>query len=79
VVYRSPEWWERVPRPFEATDATFLPAGKPAADADASSPASQEPPTIVNRFLRSTLDIGFGPTMAKAVRKLTSRGQREPQ
>lgn len=79
VVYRSPEWWERVPRPFEATDATFLPAGRPAADADASSPASQEPPTIVNRFLRSTLDIGFGPTMAKAVRKLTSRGPRDPQ
>ncbi|MBW8368988.1 MAG: glycosyltransferase [Arenimonas sp.] len=79
VVYRSPDWWERVPHPFEANDATFLPAGRPGADADASSPASEEPPTIVNRFLRSTLDIGFGPTMAKAVRKLTSRGARDPQ
>lgn len=67
VAYRNPERWAEVPRPFEASDATFLPEGEtPAAVA-----AATEPPSILDRFMRSTREIGLGPTMAKAVRRIT--------
>lgn len=67
VAYRNPELWAEVPRPFEASDAAFLPEGEtPAAVA-----AATEPPSILDRFMRSTREIGLGPTMAKAVRRIT--------
>lgn len=67
VAYRNPELWAEVPRPFEASDAAFLPEGEtPAAVAVAT-----EPPSILDRFMRSTREIGLGPTMAKAVRRIT--------
>lgn len=77
VAYRDRDLWARVPRPFEAADEAFLPAGEPVPAPAPFAPGSIEPPSIVNRFLRSTLDIGFGPTMAKAVRKLASGAPKE--
>ncbi|MBY4597474.1 hypothetical protein K3217_18320 [bacterium BD-1] len=67
VAYRNPELWDAVPRPFEAGDATFLPEG----EAPAAVAAATEPPSILDRFMRSTREIGLGPTMAKAVRRIT--------
>lgn len=67
VAYRNPELWDAVPRPFEASDAAFVPEG----EAPAPVAAGSEPPSILDRFMRSTREIGLGPTMAKAVRRIT--------
>lgn len=67
VAYRSPALWESIPRPFEAGNAAFAAADAPAA----AGPAEPlDPPGILDRFMRSTREIGLGPTMAKAVRRI---------
>lgn len=67
VAYRNPDLWQRLPRPFDATDADFGAQASPAA----AVPDDAGPPGILDRFMRSTRDIGLGPTMAKAVRRIT--------
>lgn len=76
IAYRERDLWDRIPQPFDGRDDDFLPPSDvPAAPGTpVVTPANVEPPTILNRFLRSTLDIGFVPTVAKAMRKLTSGG-----
>lgn len=66
IAYRNPELWSAVPRPFEAGDDAFLPAGAEPVPA----PAEAGPPSILDRFMRSTREIGLGPTVAKAVRRI---------
>lgn len=72
VAYRDRDLWHSIPRPFDASDSAFPIEAEAAAPVAAAAPSSTEPPSILNRFLRSTLEIGFVPTMGKAVRKLKS-------
>lgn len=72
IAYREPGLWARVPHPFEANDAVFVPAGAAEPQASTMTPESSEPPTILSRLFRSTREIGLGATMAKAVRRMAS-------
>lgn len=80
VAYRDPALWERIPQPFASSDAEIVAAAGdiPAA---ANNPATGVPtlrmpakPGIIDKFAWSTLEIGFGPTIGRALRKLA--GQR---
>lgn len=77
VVYRNPELWERVPRPFDASNSRIEGRGE---DVDAARDKSEKAgvptlrmsqnPSLIDKFAWSTLEIGFGPTIARALRKL---------
>lgn len=69
VAYRDPELWKRFPAPFSASDEQICP-GIERNGAEAEKPA-EVPTTLVDRFARSVLDIGFGPSVIKALRKLS--------
>ncbi len=81
IAYRDRDLWQQIPKPFDASDEKFPIANEVAATIEPAQkmPVSLEPPSILNRFLRSTLDIGLGPTMTKAVRRLSSGAGRRPQ
>lgn len=80
VLYRDPALWAAVPCPFEADDKTIrrhagVQATLPPVDADAGwesrfPRAKDGPPSIVDRLARSVLDVGFGPTIGRALKKL---------
>ena len=81
VRYRDPTLWELVPAPFGAGDAEILRHGDSGPPAPASTPGvptlrMSANPGLLDKFAWSTLEIGFGPTMAKALRKLG--GARKP-
>ena len=69
VAYRDPELWHKIPAPFAASDEEIVPG------VSQSTPASEKhnetPTTLVDRFARSVLDIGLGPSVVKALRKLS--------
>jgi hypothetical protein len=71
LAYRDPEMWARFPQPFAASDAELVVA--PTADAVATATPQGLPgdASILDRFMRSSLDIGFRPTLVKAFRKLS--------
>lgn len=75
VAYRDPALWEKIPRPFASSDAEITAAtgDKPAAN----DPGTGVPtlrmssnPGILDKLAWSTLEIGFGPTVGRALRKL---------
>jgi len=68
IAYRDQALWVRVPCPFDASDAAFVPAD--GVELPSPSPEPTEPPTILSRFFRSASEIGLGATMAKAVRRI---------
>lgn len=82
LLYRDPTLWEKLPSPFQAGNAAIrAAAGTDAGTADrlAQSPPALEqryprakdgPPSIVDRFARSVVDIGFKPTVMKALKTL---------
>lgn len=73
VAYRDRTLWDVFPQPFDASDAAILaaaPADATASPAGEAHPATQATPSIVERFVRSSRNIGVGPTMAKAWRRL---------
>ena len=75
VAYRDPALWEKIPQPFASSDAEIMAAAddKPVAN----DPATGVPtlrmssnPGILDKLAWSTLEIGFGPTVGLALRKL---------
>ena len=68
VAYRDPELWAKFPSPFSASDAEVCPTATDASVEPASADSGQ--PTLVDRFARSVLEIGFRPSVMKALRKL---------
>jgi len=75
VAYRAPELWTLIPEPFASNDAAIL--GVAPADAAKDQDADVEL-GILDRFTRSSREIGFGPTLAKAARRLLGgAGQRQ--
>lgn len=79
VAYRDPEFWDRIPQPFASSDAGILEAASdkmPVVNVAAGVPALRMPPNpgILDKLAWSTLEIGFGPTVGRALRKLV--GQR---
>jgi hypothetical protein len=72
VAYRDPELWARIPNPFGARDADFLPPGTAVKATSTLSLETLEPPTILTRFFRSTREIGLGATVVKVVRRIAS-------
>lgn len=75
VRYRDPALWQSVPQPFASCDDEILRQGGGAVTAAGS--AGEVPtlrmspnPGLLDKFAWSTLEIGFGPTLAKALRKL---------
>lgn len=80
VRYRDPALWQAVPKPFDASDDEILRHGS--SSAPAVGDAAQVPtlrmspnPGLLDKFAWSTLEIGFGPTLAKALRKLAGAGR----
>ncbi|TDB29243.1 hypothetical protein ATCM_17225 [Stenotrophomonas sp. ATCM1_4] len=87
VLYRDPALWSSIPSPFDSSDAQISEAagGADSAKADgvvvgedaalqARYPrAKSAPPTIVDRFARSILDIGFGASVAKSLKVLVGK------
>lgn len=78
VAYRDRSMWEVFPQPFDASDEAILAAAPASADANAASGVANGAqagnadvaPTILERFVRSSRDIGVGPTVVKAFRRL---------
>ncbi len=84
ILYRDPALWKALPSPYEASDDQIRGAARKAGGADAAAPAvdaqvaaiaryprsATTPPSIVDRFARSVLDIGFGPSVAKALKMM---------
>lgn len=82
IAYRDRDLWARLPAPFNADDVQIL--GAAGASAQRAAPegafSAPQPPTgVLNRFVRSIRTIGIGPTIRKAVRKITrsNEGSRE--
>lgn len=87
VLYRDPALWSSIPRPFESSDSEISSAAGVSESAPASAESADEvgalqarypransaPPTIVDRFARSILDIGFGASVAKSLKVLMGR------
>jgi len=87
VLYRDPALWSSIPTPFESSDSEISSAagGSESIAADAVVDdqaaalqvryprANDAPPTIVDRFARSILDIGFGASVAKSLKVLVGR------
>lgn len=79
--YREPALWQAIPAPFASSDeqmleqARALKSEEPKAPVTAVEPVLRMPanPSIIDRFMWSSLDVGFGPTLAKAFRKLAMR------
>lgn len=80
VLYRDPALWAAVPSPYESSDAAIrqhtgahaLPAEVVVEESwESRFPRSKDgPPSIVDRLARSILDVGFGPTASRALKKL---------
>ena len=81
VLYRDPALWSAIPQPFSASDEQIRAAAgqeeqgnvvrQEQDDLTARYPrAAGAAPTIADRFARSVLDIGFGPTVTRALKKL---------
>lgn len=79
--YRDPALWERIPQPYAASDQQITEAAGISAEVPAPLVPLDEiesryprennaPPTILDRLARSVLDIGFGATVTKALKKL---------
>lgn len=83
VRYRDPALWQAVPSPFEAGDEEILRHGSAdVAGSAVAARAAQIPtlrmspnPGLLDKLAWSTLEIGFGPTLAKALRKLAGAGR----
>ncbi|GGY14373.1 hypothetical protein GCM10008098_01450 [Rhodanobacter panaciterrae] len=76
IAYRNSELWQIFPSPFDVDDAQILQtAGSEGVmvDSNAPSPAVVSD-GILDRFARSSRQIGLGPTMLKAFRKITRPG-----
>ncbi len=71
VAYRDQAYWARFPAPFAASDAAILQVAAPAAAAPSGD--TDLVPGILDRLARSARDIGVGPTVAKAMRKVFGR------
>lgn len=76
LAYRNRDMWERFPDPYACNDAAIIEAAGPAPVVDSGAPQSEQQLSILDRFMRSTRTIGVGPTMIKAVRKLSGTGPR---
>lgn len=71
VAYRDQANWVRIPAPFASSDAAILQGGGPGT----VSPAGLDVvPGVLDRLACSARDIGVGPTIAKAVRKVFGMG-----
>lgn len=75
VRYRAPALWAAVPQPFDANDAQIQQHdGGSLANASAEGQVPtlrmRSNPGLLDKVAWSTLEIGFGPTIAKALRKL---------
>lgn len=71
VAFRDPELWHKFPAPFTASDAEICPTAA-LAGADAADKSTDiATPTLIDRFARSVLEIGFRPSVMKALRKLS--------
>ncbi|HYG07191.1 MAG TPA: hypothetical protein VD865_12415 [Stenotrophomonas sp.] len=81
LLYRDPALWEQIPQPYAASDVQIAMAAR--VDVEVPAPleglnnlesryprAKHAPPTILDRLARSVVDIGFGATVTKALRKL---------
>lgn len=79
VLYRDPALWAAIPAPFDSSDEEIRaasgtggegPSGKDEAEPAARPGAAPRGNSIVDRFARSVLDIGFAPSVLKALKKL---------
>jgi len=79
IAYRNSELWQTFSSPFDVDDAQILQtAGGESAmpESDASPPPAAVSDGILDRFTRSSREIGLGPTMLKAFRKIARTGTR---
>lgn len=89
VAYRNRELWDVIPAPFESSDQEILSIANPGASAtappinieqspaetvlDLEIPRSLPPSSVLDRVTASVRTVGVGPTMLKAIRKVTGR------
>ncbi|ODT94360.1 MAG: hypothetical protein ABS82_10760 [Rhodanobacter sp. SCN 67-45] len=76
VAYRARELWDAVPSPFGSSDRNILSLANPAGTelAQAQQPVGADPaspPSVLDRVTASVRAVGVGPTMRKAIRKVT--------
>ncbi|MGS1013933.1 hypothetical protein ACVCL0_09930 [Rhodanobacter sp. UC4450_H17] len=76
VAYRARELWDAIPSPFGSSDRNILSLANPAGTevAQAQQPAGADPaspPSVLDRVTASVRAVGVGPTMLKAIRKVT--------
>jgi hypothetical protein len=75
IAYRNSRLWQTFPSPFDVDDVQILQAEGGEAMAESSAlPTTVVSDGILDRFARSSRQIGLGPTMLKAFRKITSPG-----
>lgn len=78
VAYRDRDMWERFPNPFVVDGELIQQAAGlvgTTKQPDSTSIPSV-PPSILDRFVQSSRDIGIGPTMLKAWKKMARGNQR---
>jgi hypothetical protein len=77
IAYRNSDLWPIFPAPFDANDADILrAAGAESGNTESNElPAThQAPKGVFERFTRSSRKIGFGPTVLKAIKKISCIG-----
>ncbi|MGS1121651.1 hypothetical protein [Rhodanobacter sp. UC4436_H3] len=79
VAYRNRDLWDAVPSPFESSDREISSLASPRKVERASEQPSvvveasefAPPPSVLDRVAASVRTVGVGPTMLKAIRKVT--------
>ncbi|WAC63029.1 hypothetical protein OVA13_16880 [Pseudoxanthomonas sp. SL93] len=73
IAFRDPELWHKFPSPFSASDAEISPrAAEPVLRTHEVDQGGAQKLSIIDRFARSVVEIGFRPSVLKALRKLVS-------
>ena len=74
VAYRNPDLWKKFPTPFASSNARILEGSEdnPTASSGGQAPTLRmsSNPSIIDKLAWSTLEVGFGPTIGRALRKL---------
>ncbi len=77
VAYRNRDLWDAVPAPFDSSDQEISSLTSPAGAEQLSTRSvggvaeSASPPSVLDRVTASVRAVGVGPTMLKAIRKVT--------
>ncbi|RUL73092.1 hypothetical protein [Dyella choica] len=78
MAYRDSELWQKLPRPFDSSDEEMIAhasaSGRQRQSGDQATSQQPVPAGVLTRLGKSIDQVGLGPTMLKAIRKVVGRG-----